>query len=95
VLPESAVSPGFEDNTPTGEMIYLNAEIDKDRLGRLRYTRVTILSDRDESKGRAITAINKLVDAYRILSQEYWLNRINERDILLTSTQAGGDFGFS
>jgi len=51
VLPESAVSPGFEDNTPTGEMIYLNAEIDKDRLGRLRYTRVTILSDRDESKG--------------------------------------------
>jgi hypothetical protein len=90
-----AVSPGFEDNIPTGEMIYLNAEIDKDRLGRLRYTRVTILSDRDESKGSAITAINKLVDAYRIVSEEYWLNRINEHDILFTSTQSGGDFGFS
>jgi hypothetical protein len=59
------IDPGFKNDSPTGEIIYLNAEIDKDRLGRLRYTRVTILSEDDERQGRAIAAINKLVDAYR------------------------------
>jgi len=76
-------------------MPYLNAEIDKDRLGRLRYTRVTVISEADEIEGKVITAINKLVDAYRIVSREYWLNRINERDILFRFADSGGDFGFS
>jgi len=74
------------DTTLLDEQIYLNAEIIRDRLGRLRYTRVTFL---DRGNGypldKILPAANKLIDAYRVVSDEYWLNRINEDDILFTS----------
>jgi hypothetical protein len=73
----------------TDKAIYLNAEIKKDRLGRLRYTRVEITSHSpDYPFPKVLLAVNKLIDAYRIISKEYWLGRISEQDILLTTETA-------
>jgi hypothetical protein len=85
----------FDDTSLTQEQIYLNAEIERDRLGRLRYTRVMFINKGDEYPlDKILLAINKLIDAYRVISDEYWLNRINEDDILFTSqTNSEGDSG--
>jgi hypothetical protein len=81
----------------TGLKILLNAEIVKDRFGRLRYTRVSVVSDTlKSSRARIISAVNKLIDSYRIISNEYWLYRIREEDILFVSSETQFDYeGFS
>jgi hypothetical protein len=87
----------------TDKVIYLNAEIKKDRLGRLRYTRVEITSSSsDYPFPKVLLAVNKLIDAYRMVSKEYWLGRISEQDILFTTRDGfgrkqcrGGPHGYS
>jgi hypothetical protein len=85
----------FDESPLMHEQIYLNAEIERDRLGRLRYTRVLFLNEGDEYPlDKILRAMNKLIDVYRVISDEYWLNRINEDDILFTSqTNSEGDSG--
>jgi hypothetical protein len=77
------------ENFLTDRAIYFNAEIKKDRLGRLRYTSVEITSSSsDYPFPKVLLAVNKLIDAYRIVSKEYWLGRISEQDILFTTETA-------
>jgi hypothetical protein len=72
----------------TGEKILLNAEIVRDRLGRLRYTKVSVISDTlKNSMTRIVSAVNKLIDLYRMVSDEYWLYRIRREDILFISSE--------
>jgi hypothetical protein len=74
------------DTIPPLEQIYLNGEIEKDRLGRLRYTRVTYLNSGDSYPlDKILPTVNKLLDNYRLVSGEYWLNRVYEDDILSTA----------
>jgi hypothetical protein len=75
------------ENFLTDKAICLNAEIKKDRLGRLRYARVEITSS-DYPFPKVLLAVNKLIDAYRIVSKEYWLGRISEQVILFTTETA-------
>jgi hypothetical protein len=83
------VGDSSHENFLTDKEIYLNAEIKKDRLGRLRYTRVEITSSSsDYPFPKVLLAVNKLIDAYRIVSKEYWLGRISEQDILFTTETA-------
>jgi hypothetical protein len=91
--------PDIADNSPgnepkfTGLKIFLNSEIIRDRFGRLRYSRVSLISDSLEaSKARIISAVNKFIDAYRIASNAYWLFHIREDDILFVISES--DFSF-
>jgi hypothetical protein len=87
--------PDIADHSPsnepkfTGLKIFLNPEVIRDRFGRLRYSRVTVLSDSLEtSRARIVSAVNKLIDAYRIASNEYWLFHIREDDILFVISES-------
>jgi hypothetical protein len=63
----SPMDDGLFDESPLmHEQIYLNAEIERDRLGRLRYTRVLFLNEGDEYPlDKILRAMNKLIDVYR------------------------------
>jgi hypothetical protein len=84
------------DTIPPLEQICLNGEVEKDRFGRLRYTRVTYLDSGDGYPlDKILPTINKLIDSYRLVSGENWLNRVYENDILSTaqwdpSSRSGG-----
>ncbi|GEM_PF-3649727 len=74
----------------TSDNILLNAEIPNDRLGRFRYTKVTLTSDTGNNIiERAFAAINKLIDCYRLASGEYWIHRIKKSDLAVFQANAG------
>jgi hypothetical protein len=86
----------LSDEISPPAQIYLNGEIEKDKLGRLRYTGITYLTDGEVYPlDKILPAVNKLIDCYRLVSDEYWLDRVIEEDIISTSnidsrTRSGG-----
>jgi hypothetical protein len=67
--------------------IIINGEINNDKLGRFRYTKIEFLSNKklnyDEEFKRAIKATNMLIDRYRIETMHYWITNIRENDIFV------------
>ena len=82
-----------------GRSIIINGEINKDRFGRFRYSKVRYTSNKklsyNEEFKRSIRAINLLIDKYRLLTQDYWITKIHEKDIFIFMDVEEHSFEFS
>lgn len=94
----------WEDEYTTGEhyhgrQLVVNAEVKKDSFGRFRYSKVYYTSPKilpiKDRFTRAISAVNRLIDIYRVETSDYWITSITENDIFIyknvsdTDTQMG------
>lgn len=76
--------------------VLINSELIRDRLGRFRYTYVTVVYEgKDDVIRIAVDAVNKLIDHYRIFSNHYWVNRITPDDIKVYYTEGGKQRSYS
>ena len=70
-----------------GRQLVINTEVKKDSFGRFRYTKVLYKSsatlNMKDQFSRAIKAINRLIDLYRVETFDYWISNITENDILV------------
>lgn len=75
--------------------IYINSEIPKDRQGRFRYTKLTIVEEQSvDLKKLALLAVNRLIDYYRFLTGEHWIQHVTASDVIAyTSKDGGGGYG--
>lgn len=78
-----------------GRQIVINTEVKKDSFGRFRYTKVAYTSPKrghmDEEFARAIKAVNKLIDIYRVETSDYWITNITENDIFIYKSISESD----
>ncbi len=70
-----------------GRQIVINTEVKKDSFGRFRYTKIAYSSPKmehmDEEFRRAVKAVNRLIDVYRVETSDYWITNITENDIFI------------
>ena len=78
-----------------GRQIVINTEVKKDSFGRFRYTKISYTSPKsghmDEEFARAIKAVNKLIDVYRVETSDYWITNITEDDIFIYKSISEND----
>ncbi len=66
-----------------------NCEIKGDRFGRVAYSRVAVsmpsgdldLTNADSLIDRAIRSVNRLIDVYRTVTEEFWIQSISSADL--------------
>ena len=76
--------------------VLINSELVHDRLGRFRYTNVTMYyqGEHNNPLRMAADAINKLIDHYRLFSGDFWISRITPDDIQVYYSKKGTQRGY-
>lgn len=79
------------------EDVYWNSEISRDRLGRFRYSIAEVAVPYDEVRGAhfesAIEALNRLIDIYRVVSRDSYVERVREEDLIYFQNKWEGETG--
>lgn len=68
----------------------MNCEIKGDRFGRVAYSIVVVsipsgdleLTDTDSLIGRAVKCVNRLIDVYKTVTEEFWIPTISSADLI-------------
>lgn len=72
----------------SGRRLILNCEINRDRYGRCRYTRIIYESSKlvhyEKEFPRAVRAINILVSLYRLSTNSHWITKVSQREFFTT-----------